>query len=92
MQDDFDKWNEIKKKIAGRITSQDSFVFPKKKDVWACTLGKNIGREVDGTGPGFSRPVLVIKKFSNEMFWVVPLSSKQKNFDFYYNFLDLEGR
>jgi len=25
------------------------------------------------------------------MFWAVPLSTKQKSFDFYYNFIDFRG-
>lgn len=53
------------------------------------SLGKNIGFEQNGSGDNFSRPVLVIKKFNNHMFWCAPLSTKQKKFDFYYNFTDL---
>ena len=32
--------------------------------------------------------MLVVKKFNNHMFWCVPLSTKQKRFDFYFNFTD----
>ena len=39
----------------------------------------------------FERPALVVKKFNNEMYWVVPLTSKQRPFDFYYNFTDPLG-
>jgi mRNA interferase MazF len=53
-------------------------------------LGKNIGFEQNGGGDNFSRPFLVIKKFNNHMFWIVPLSSKQKDLNFYFNFIDLE--
>jgi len=42
------------------------------QDLIICTnlasLGKNIGYEQDGNGSGFSRPVLVVKKFNNQMF------------------------
>jgi mRNA-degrading endonuclease toxin of MazEF toxin-antitoxin module len=51
-------------------------------------LGKNIGFEQNGSGEGFSRPVLIIKKFNNHMFWAVSLSTKQKKFDFYFNYTD----
>lgn len=50
--------------------------------------GKNIGYEQNGSGDNFARPVLVVKKFNNHMFWCVPLSTKQKRFDFYFNFTD----
>jgi len=56
-----------------------------------CILGKNLGREQDGSLRDFSRPVLVIKKFNNEIFWVVPLSTKQKPLDFYFNYHDPHG-
>ena len=56
-----------------------------------CTLGRNLGREQNGGSQDFSRPVLVIKKFNNEIFWVVPLSTKQKPLDFYFNYNDPSG-
>jgi hypothetical protein len=52
-----------------------------------CSLGKTLRREQDGGSQEFSRPVLVVKKFNNEIFWVVPLSTKQKPLDFYFNSL-----
>ncbi len=51
-------------------------------------FGENLGREQNGSGHDFSRPVLVVKRFNNSVFWIVPLSSKQKLYDFYYNFTD----
>ncbi len=35
--------------------------------------------------------MLVVRKFNNKMFWCIPLSSKQKSLDFYYNFTDPQG-
>jgi mRNA-degrading endonuclease toxin of MazEF toxin-antitoxin module len=52
------------------------------------SLGKNIGFEQSGSGECFSRPVVVIQKINNQMFWCVPLSTKQKALHFYYNFTD----
>ena len=54
-------------------------------------LGKNVGFEQNGSGKSFSRPVLIIKKFNNHMFWAIPLSTKQKTFDFYFNYTDPNG-
>jgi mRNA interferase MazF len=56
-----------------------------------CAIGKNLGREQNGGPRDFSRPVLVVKKFNNEIFWVVPLSTKQKPLDFYFNYNDPSG-
>ena len=88
MEKDFDEWNNQKKKIQA---STEKKLFPKEAEVWMSVLGKNIGFEQNGSGDMFSRPVLVIKKFNNHMFWVVPLSTKQKSFDFYYNYIDPNG-
>ena len=89
MEKDFDKWNKIKKKIEGEINQPDR--FPKEGEVWLSTLGKNIDHEQNGSGDNFARPVLIVKKFNNQMFWSVALSTKQKPFDFYHNFTDPNG-
>ncbi|MFA6227271.1 MAG: type II toxin-antitoxin system PemK/MazF family toxin [Candidatus Paceibacterota bacterium] len=89
MQKDFDKWNKLKKGIDALIIDPDR--FPKEGEVWMSAVGKNIGFEQNGSGDNFSRPVLIIKKFNNHMFWAVSLSTKQKKFDFYFNFTDLNG-
>lgn len=83
---DFDSWNKIKKGLDAEPDTPDK--FPKEGEVWMSNLGQNIGYEQNGGGDNFSRPVLVIKKFNNLMFWCVPLSTKQKPFDFYFNFTD----
>ncbi len=79
----------MKKRI--EFEKKPPILFPKEREVWMCSLGRNIGFEQNGTGDGLGRPVLVVKKFNNKMFWVVPLSSRQKEFDFYYNFYDAAG-
>ena len=89
MEKDFDRWNEIKKRLAHDAPLPPA--FPKNGEVWMCALGNNLGREQNGGPRDFSRPVLVIKKFNNEIFWIVPLSTKQKPLDFYFNFNDPSG-
>ncbi len=84
---DFDKWNKEKQ----LLNIKNSKSYPHVRDVRICKLGINIGREQNGGKKDFSRPVLVIKKFNSTMFWVVPLSTKQKKLDFYYNFTDKNG-
>lgn len=90
-QNDFDTWNRIKKKINSKDGSNEKD-RPAKGEVWLNILGKNIGYEQNGVGDYFLRPVLVIKKFNNKMFWIVPLSTKQKDIDFYVNFIDIKGQ
>lgn len=89
-QYEFDAWNELKKKI--HVDNDNPGYFPHEGEVWMCSLGKNIGYEQNGSGGNFARPVLVVKKFNNHMFWCAPLSTKQKKFDFYFNFTDVDGQ
>ena len=90
MQKDFDAWNKRKKEVD---ESQEApFAFPKEGEVWISIIGINVGVEQNGDENNFSRPVLVIKKFNNQMFWVAPLSTKQKNLDFYFNYSDPDNQ
>lgn len=87
---DYDIWNELKKVI--QFADNDPNFFPQEGEVWMSALGKNIGYEQNGSGDNFARPVLVVKKFNNHMFWCIPLSTKQKRFDFYFNYTDPNGQ
>ncbi len=85
----FNRWNNLKQDFEHYYRQPKK--FPKEGEVWMSALGKNIGFEQNGTGSNFSRPVLVVKKFNNQMFWVVPLSTKQKSLDFYFNYVDSDS-
>lgn len=89
MDENYDKWN-LKKKYINNLVVQNEY-FPNKGEVWVCILGKNIGQEQDGEQADFSRPMLVLKKINNSLFIVVPLSTKQKDLDYYFNFIDSDG-
>lgn len=82
----FDSWNILKKQI--EADTKQPNLFPKEGEVWMSYLGKNIGFEQNGGGDSFSRPVVIVKKFNNHMFWSIPLSTKQKRLDFYFNYID----
>ncbi len=86
---EFDAWNELKNVIHSDRGALR--YFPQAGEVWMSALGKNVGYEQNGGGGNFSRPVLIVKKFNNHMFWCAPLSTKQKSFDFYFNFVDPSG-
>ena len=49
----------------------------------------NIGFEQDGKGFNFARPVLIFKKFNNETFWAIPLTTKIKIGKYWFS-VDLE--
>ena len=80
MQKDFDTWNIRKKNIDH---SKRSILFS-EGEVWWCALGVNIGFEQDGVNELFERPILVFKKFSNDVLWVLPLTKSIKTNPYYY--------
>jgi len=79
---DFDTWSGIKK----QLHQKNSRVFFHEREIWWCSLGENIGYEQDGSGEMFVRPVVVFKKFNNEVFLGIPLTKTQKSTKFYFPF------
>ena len=73
MHKDFDKWNEIKKKI-----ERKQRVKIRSGGVWMCNIGLNIGYEIDGKNEHFLRPALILKSFGKGGGIVVPLTSAEK--------------
>ncbi len=76
---DFDGWNEEKKKINEK---EISFYYH-EREIWWSSIGVNIGSEMDGKNSNYERPVLILKKINRNQFLGVPLTSKEKNGDFY---------
>jgi len=76
---DFEIWNG--RKIL--INQKEVRVYFHEREVWWSALGVNVGFEQDGKGVEFHRPVLVFKKFNNEVFWGIPLSTRIKKSKFY---------
>ena len=67
-----------------RIHTEKSRRLFRERDVWFAACGKNIGQEQNGKGEHFLRPVLVIKKLTKKLFFGIPLTTKSKKGDFYY--------
>lgn len=77
---EFDKWIDRKKALHNQISSPPHI---NERDVWWTSIGVNIGFEEDGKNENFVRPVLIVKKFNNEIFLGVPLSTKIKDNKYY---------
>lgn len=78
-QNGYDKWNKLKQEIETR----KSILF-RQRDVLFISMGQNIGYEQYGKGEEFLRPVVVLKKFSKNLFLGIPLSSKLKDGYFFH--------
>jgi mRNA interferase MazF len=77
---DFFAWHKKKIQI-----NQKEIVPPyNQRDIWWCSVGLNIGYEEDGKNEEFERPILVLRKFSADVFIGLPLTSTVKNNSFYF--------
>jgi mRNA interferase MazF len=79
---DFKGWCG-KKEIIDKQNLAPNFFFL-KGEVWWVSLGVNVGQEVDGKNESYERPVLIFKKFSDELAWVIPSSSTKKANEYFY--------
>jgi len=86
MEKEYQKWH-IKKSKVNKIEKRPFF---HEREIWFCYLGSNIGFEQNGS-EDFLRPVVILRKFNNEIFWAVPLTKSNKKINkvteqFYYAF------
>lgn len=75
---DFDTWN-------GQVSKLDATTFKGffyEPEIWWCALGVNIGSEQDGKNESFERPVLIVRKVSKDLLWIVPFTSKISDNEF----------
>ncbi len=81
--ENFDKWNDLKKKIDNK--NMDNIYF-KEWDIWWLSLWKNIKNEAYWKWENFMRPVLIFKKLSRDSFIWIPLSSKDKTWTWFQKY------
>jgi mRNA interferase MazF len=78
-QKDFAGWLEYK--IYAQHKQDIPFFY--EKEIWWASIGHNIGSEEDGKGRKYARPVLIMRKFNQYLFWGIPLSSKRRQGRYY---------
>ena len=87
MQKDFDIWNVKKQEL-----SKTERVYFGKGDIWFASVGKNIGDEEDGKNSDFEHPVLIVRKFNNNIFLGIPLTSNEyKDGKYYHKLVSFPG-
>lgn len=78
----FVDWTKLKIKL--HLSEVKKFF--NERDIWWASLGVNIGFEQDGEHQNFERPVLVLKRFNNDVLLILPITSKYKENKYYYGF------
>jgi mRNA-degrading endonuclease toxin of MazEF toxin-antitoxin module len=76
------------------LSERPSNVLFKEGEIWWCKVGMNVGAEIYGKGENFIRPILIFKKFDENIFLGIPLTSKQKLGNWYVliSYDNKEGR
>ena len=87
MEKSFDAWNEHKKKR----DENDISIYFYEREIWWCAIGVNVGFEQDGKGKDFSRPVLILRKFSKNVFLGVPLTTSKRESKYHHSFPFLDA-
>jgi len=85
---EFQSWHKLHQSLEKRDVSS---LFFKEKEVWFCSIGKNIGSEQNGKHEIFERPVLIFKKFNNSLFLGLPMTSKEKDDIYHFKLRDTES-
>lgn len=83
MHKNYGTWTPIKCSINN---AEEPRLFFHEREIWYCHFGENVGFEQDGRGDQFLRPVVIVRKFNNEIFWGVPLTRTKKRLPFYFSF------
>ncbi len=79
MQDfikNFKQWLLLKEKLH---YAAKPVPFINEGEIWWCSVGINVGHEIDGKSELFVRPVLIFKKLSEDTFWGIPGTTQNKN-------------
>ncbi len=80
----FLEWIGIKQKLDGNDYTPPHV---REGDLWWCAIGENVGVEISGKGQGFTRPVIILKKFGRFSFFGIPTTTKIRDGTWYVSFV-----
>ncbi len=78
----FDEWNDVKKE-----TQKQNFTLTvKPREIYWVKIGQNIGSEEYGKNADFTRPVIIIRRLTHDLFIGIPITTTLKNNDYFHQF------
>jgi mRNA interferase MazF len=77
-----DKWNTIKQSIE----QSERQLGIKPREIFWTKIGQNIGDEEYGKGEAFSRPVIIVRQLTHDLFIGVPITTTLKENDYFQMF------
>lgn len=81
MDQEYIDWQTHKYALITKTTPPPKF---NERDIWWCSIGINVGYEINGKNDPVERPVLIVKKFNADMFFGLPLTTQQKDYNSRY--------
>lgn len=79
---EYDNWNSVKKKTA----KANIKLGIRPRDIFWAKIGHNLGSEEHGKNQNFSRPLIVVRKLTSDLFIGISLTSTVKNNDYFHSF------
>jgi mRNA interferase MazF len=76
----YNAWNKVKQET----DKLENTVKLREGEIRWCRFGINIGNEIIGKGDNFKRPVLILKKYSGQIFLGLPVTSTIRDGDWYF--------
>lgn len=67
------EWTKLKCHIQA---SPERVRYFKEREIWWASIGANIGSEENGKHERFERPILILKRFNENLIWAIPATSK----------------
>ncbi len=77
---DFDGWNQFKK----NLEKNQRLVYAHPREVWWCSLGVNLGVEIDGKNNNYERPGVVVKVHNKHSLVILPTTTEFKDDPFHF--------
>jgi mRNA interferase MazF len=68
----FDTWNTTKQ----YINYLEKTPHVREREIYWCSIGQNIGYEINGKTSAFTRPVIILKKISPRTILIAPTTTK----------------
>lgn len=79
-------------KIAIQLQIKPRHIFFKEGEIWWCSVGINVGVEIFGKNADFARPVIIFKKFNDNSFLGIPLTTQPKQGVWHVSFMHADKK
>ena len=79
----FAKWIILKERLHNQAHKPP---LVSERDIWWASVGENVGSEINGKSELFSRPVIIFKKLSHGLYFVIPTTTQSKEGSWFVQF------